>query len=325
MKQKKFDQYQKAKQVLAIESDAVAYQINHLDASFFKACEMIRTCTGRVVVMGIGKSGIIGRKLVSTLASTGTPSFFLHPVETLHGDMGMLMGNDIVIALSYSGETAELNNVFPFLRTFNIPLITMTARPKSRLGKMSDVIIRCTVKKEACRYNIVPTASTIAMMALGDALCLIIMESKGFKREDFAQLHPGGTLGKKLTMTVEDLMHQGKDNPHVRSTVKVLDAIFTMTRGRLGATNVIDTKGKLIGFFTDGDLRRHLQKDQGVLNRPIRDVMTKKPCAVRSDMLASEAAEILRTHKFDNLPVIDAKGCSIGIIDERDLMAQGIT
>lgn len=316
--------YRKAKKILTIESDSIRGQIRHLNKNFWKACEMLCSTDGRIVVMGIGKSGLIGRKMSATLASTGTPSFFIHPVEGLHGDLGMLTANDIVLALSYSGETSELSNIFPFLKKNNIPLIAITARSKSKLGKAADVVINCAVRKEACPYNIVPTSSSIAMMALGDAVSLIVMDMKGFKKEDFAQLHPGGTLGKKLFLTVKDLMHGGKDNAKVYPDKKIKDVIITMTTYRLGATNIINKKGKLIGFFTDGDLRRHLQKNPQLLELPIGEVMTINPFKVFSDMLATQAAQILKTHKFDNLPVVDHQGKSVGIIDERDLMAEGI-
>lgn len=315
---------QAAKNILSIESNAIRDQIKHLDNDFWKACELIHACTGRVVVMGIGKSGLIGRKFSATLSSTGTPSFFLHPVESLHGDIGMITGNDIVLALSYSGETAELNNVFPLLKSLKVTLIVFTARPQSKLGKAGDVVVRCAIRKEACPYNIVPTSSTIAMMAIGDTLALTVMGMRGFRRDDFARLHPGGTLGKKLLLTVNDLMHQGTMNPKVPPNKKVREVIFTMTRYRLGATNIVDASGNLVGFFTDGDLRRHLQKDPLLLEKPVGEVMTKKPLTVRPGMLAIEAARILKTHKFDNLPVTDKKGRSLGILDERDLMAEGI-
>ncbi|MFH1379005.1 MAG: KpsF/GutQ family sugar-phosphate isomerase [bacterium] len=315
----------KAQEILSIESNSIKEQVHHINNNFWKACEMIYACKGRIVVMGIGKSGIVGRKISATLASTGTPSFFMHPVESLHGDLGMLTPQDIVLALSYSGETAELTNVFPFLKKIQIKLIIITAKPSSKLGKTADVIINCLVKKEACQFNIVPTSSTIAMMALGDALSLIVMEMKGFKKEDFAKLHPGGALGKKLFLTVKDLMHGGKSNPKVYADRKIKEVIIVMTRFRLGATNVINARGKLIGFFTDGDLRRHLQKELHLLDKSVGEVMTENPFTVYPEMLLTHAAQIFKTHKFDNIPVIDHTGNSIGIIDERDLMVEGIT
>ncbi|MBD3271083.1 MAG: KpsF/GutQ family sugar-phosphate isomerase [Elusimicrobia bacterium] len=314
----------KARTVIRAEADAVHHQLKHLNRDFWNACTMISSCPGRVVVMGIGKSGLIGRKMVATLSSTGTPSFFMHPVETMHGDLGMLMRGDIVMALSYSGETAELNTVLPHLKKIGISLIAITARPHSRLGKAADVIIRCSVPREACPYNIVPTSSSMGMQALGDTLALVVMDMKGFNREDFAHLHPGGTLGRKLTLTVQDLMHTGALNPTVREHTKVRDAILIMTRCRLGATNVVDSRGMLTGFFTDGDLRRHVQTDPHILKRPIGSVMTKNPCSVQPSMLAVDAAALIKSHRFDNIPVVDKKGRSVGIIDERDLMAAGI-
>lgn len=313
-----------AHDILSVESDAIRNQIKHLDNDFWKLCDLVRASSGRIVVMGIGKSGLIGRKLAATLSSTGTPSFFLHPVESLHGDIGMITGNDIVLALSYSGETTELNNVFPLLKRLNVILAAFTARPQSRLGKAADFIINCAVKKEACSYNIVPTSSTAALMAMGDALALVVMHMRGFKKEDFARLHPGGTLGRKLIMTVRDLMHHGNMNPKVRPHKKVREVILVMTKYRLGATNVVDARGRLIGFFTDGDLRRHLQTDGTLLNKLIGSVMTKKPLTINPDMLAHDAAQILKTHKFDNIPVVDRKGTSLGVLDERDLMEAGI-
>ena len=314
-----------AKDILLVESNSIREQIKHLNKDFWELCKMMQVCTGRIVIMGIGKSGLIGRKLAATLSSTGTPSFFLHPVESMHGDIGMITGNDIVLALSYSGETAELNNIFPLLRKLNVAFAAFTARPQSRLGKAADIVINCAVKKEACPYNIVPTSSTAAMMAIGDALSLVIMKMRGFKKDDFARLHPGGTLGRKLLMTVKDLMHQGAMNPKVLPHKKVREAILTMTKYRLGATNIVNEKGILIGFFTDGDIRRRLQDDVSLLDKKISDVMTKNPLTIHPDMMAVDAAQILKTHKFDNLPVIDRKGRSVGILDERDLMKAGIT
>jgi len=315
---------EEGKKVLKVEANAIKNLISTIDHNFEKAVEMITFCKGRIVVMGMGKSGLIGKKIAATLASTGTPAFFLHPAEGILGDVGMMAEGDLVLALSYSGETEEIEKLMPVIRKMNLKLIAITGRPKSRLAKESDLVINVKVKEEACPYNIVPTASTTAMLAIGDALAISLLKRKKFKKEDFARLHPGGILGKRLLLKVKDIMRRGKDNPVIHQKKTVREALLVMTKTRLGATSVVDGSGRLVGFFTDGDLRRRLQKDEKILNKKIHTVMTKNPKTITQDRLAIEAAKLMQEEKFDNIPVVDGKGYPIGIVDERDLLSEGI-
>jgi arabinose-5-phosphate isomerase len=315
----------RARRVLLIEAEAVRRQASVLGKDFAKAVDMISRIRGRLAIIGIGKSGLIGRKLAATLSSTGTSAIFMHPVESLHGDLGMLSSDDIVLALSYSGQTEEIKRVLPYIRSKGLKIIAMTGKVDSPLAAESDLVIPVPVPQEACPYNITPTASTTAMLAVGDALAIVLMEGRGFGKEDFAKLHPAGTLGKVLNLRVRDLMHKGKDNPVVSGSTKVSDAIAVMTKTKLGAASIVDAKGKLIGFFTDGDLRRLLPKDPGLLKRRIEEVMTKKPLRVEPELMAIEAARLLQKHRIDNLPVVDpASGKPVGILDERDVLAAGL-
>jgi arabinose-5-phosphate isomerase len=315
---------EEGKKVLEVEAKAIKNLISTIDHNFEKAVEMVTSCKGRIVVMGMGKSGLIGKKIAATLASTGTPAFFLHPAEGILGDVGMMTEGDLVLALSYSGETEEIEKLLPVIRKMNLKLIAITGRAKSKLAKKSDLVINVKVKEEACPYNIVPTASTTAMLAMGDALAISLLKRKKFKKEDFARLHPGGTLGKRLLLKVEDIMRKGEDNPIIHQEKTVREALLVMTKTRLGATSVIDDSGKLVGFFSDGDLRRRLQKDERIMNKKIHAVMTKNPKTVTQDKLAIDAAKMMQEKKFDNIPVVDRKGYPIGIVDERDLLSEGI-
>jgi len=295
-----------------------------VDQSFVRAAHLIARCSGRLAVMGIGKSGLVGRKLSATFASTGTPSIFIHPTEGLHGDMGMLTKGDVVLALSYSGETEELKKVLRLIGLMGIPLVALTGRIRSALGESAAVVLNAAVRREACPYNVAPTASTTAMLALGDALALAVMRLKGFKKEDFARIHPGGMLGKRLTLRVGDIMHTGRENPIVQTTQKVRAALLVMTKTRWGSASVVDARGKLVGVFTDGDLRRRLQKDPGLLDKSVGDVMTLRPQTVGPDQLASDVAGLLKKIRVDNFPVVDPRGRPIGIIDEKDLLEEGL-
>ena len=317
----------RARAVLEIESQAVKDQVPHLDRGFEKAVEIFHRATGRggqVMVMGMGKAGLVGRKIAATLSSTGTPAVFFHPSEGLHGDLGMIRAGDAVLALSQSGETDEIRKILPILKERKLPLVAMTQSRSSRLGRLSDSVILSSVRKEACPLNLAPTASTTAMLALGDALAMALMELKGFDLKDFARLHPGGAIGKKLTLKVSDLMRKGKENPVVKKGSTVRTALLEMTRTRLGATSVVDGKGRLMGFFTDGDLRRRLQKQTGLLEMKIESVMTRNPTRIHPGQSIHEALTLLKDGGFDNLPVVDARGRAAGILDERDLLAEGI-
>lgn len=310
-----------ARNVLDVEHKALELTRKSIDKNFLKAVDVIAKSKGRVVVLGIGKSGLIGRKIAATLASTGTPAFFVHPVEALHGDLGMITAGDVILALSFSGQTEELTRILPSLERRKLTIISMTGHAASKLALMSDIHIPIYIEREACPYNLAPTASTTATLAVGDALALCLMKVKHFEKRDFASFHPGGSLGKLLTQQVKDLMHTGKNNPIVPLTATVKDALFVMTEtGGVGATSVVDKKGKLAGYFTDGDLRRLLQKGTDVLNKNIAQVMTKNPYHLLDTMPAIEAAKKIHTTHVDNLPVLNKSGKVVGIIDEKDLI-----
>lgn len=310
-----------ARRVLAIELEALELSKKSIDDQFLKAVDVIAKTKGRVVVLGIGKSGIIGRKISATLASTGTPSFFVHPVEALHGDLGMIMPGDVILAISFSGQTEEINKILPSLERRKLTIIGMTGNAHSKLALMSDIHLTIHIEREACPYNLAPTASTTATLAVGDALALCLMKIKHFEKRDFAVFHPGGSLGKLLTQQVKDLMRKGKNNPTVRETASVKDALFVMTQtGAAGATSIVDGKGHLLGYFTDGDLRRLLQNGSDLLNKNITEVMTRNPHHILDTLPAIDAAKMIHSTHVDNLPVLDKSGKVVGIIDEKDLI-----
>jgi arabinose-5-phosphate isomerase len=317
--------YKIAKETLETESKAVKDQIKHLDKNFDKAVSLIKNCKGRAVVMGLGKSGLIGRKISATMSSIGIPSVFVHPSESLHGDLGSLMKDDVAIMLSYSGETEEIKKVLLSLSAMKIKVIVMTGKTKASVWQNSDCIIDCGVDKEACPYNLAPTSSTTAMLAMGDALALTVSRLKGFTRENLALFHPLGAIGKRLIMQVKDIMRRGNQNPVVPQSASVEDALLVMTGTRVGAAVIVNKAGKIAGFFTDGDLRRHLQKDENILKKKIAGVMTKKPRTVHPDMMAADAAKILKEYNIDNIPVVDKTGRPVGILDQGDLLAEGIS
>lgn len=313
-----------AKQTLRTEAQAVIDQVKHIDTNFSEALRLISECSGRVVVMGLGKSGLIGRKIAATMSSVGIPAVFLHPAECLHGDIGMIMNEDIVLVLSYTGETDEIKKVLPVVKRMGIKIIVITGKPKASVWLQGDVIINSSIRREACPYNLAPTSSTTAMLALGDALSLAVSAKKGFRKESLAKFHPSGGIGKRLTVKVKDIMKKGKNNPVINENSLVSSALVVMTNTRLGAANIVDRAGKLAGFFTDGDLRRKLQVDRNLLRRKLKDIMTKQPLTIGPDTLAADAAKILKKHNFDNIPVINEHGKPVGILDERDLLAAGI-
>lgn len=316
-----------AQEVIQLESEAVKDQLKNLNSSFEKAVEAfleINRNGGQIIVMGIGKSGLIGRKISATLSSTGTPAIFFHPTEGLHGDLGLLRPEDAVLILSSSGETEEIKKILPNLKERKLLIVAMTSRKHSRLARFADIVICSRVKREACPLNLTPTSSTTAMLSLGDALAICLMRKKGFNSSDFAKFHPGGSLGKKLSLKVKDLMRRGKENPMIKIGSRVEQALLEMTRTKMGATHVVNEKNQLVGFFTDGDLRRQLQKNPLLLKQPIQKAMTKKPITIDPENTLHEALQLIQTHGFDNLPVVDKKGKPIGILDERDLLAEGI-
>ncbi len=314
-----------ARKIMLEEANAVIKTAKGLGPSFIKAINVFSKIKGKIIVIGIGKSGIISRKIAATLSSTGSPSVYLHPVECLHGDMGIVNKDDAVLMLSYSGETEETNKLVPFLKSKNLTIVAITKGLKSKLAKYSDITIPLNINKEACPFNVVPTSSTASMLALGDAIAITLMQLKGFNSSHFALLHPGGRLGKLLNIETKDLMHKGKENPVIGETQTIKKALSIMTQTQVGAVSVVNAKGKLTGFFTDGDLRRLLQKNNLDLNLKIKSVMTKTPTTVFPDTKAIDVAQIITSKKIDNMPVINRKTLKpIGIIDERDLLNEGL-
>lgn len=310
-----------ARHVLSVEHKALELSRKSLDEGFLKAVKACAETKGRVVVLGIGKSGLIGRKISATLASTGTPSFFVHPVEALHGDLGMIVSGDVILAISFSGQTEEINKILPSLARRKLTIISMTGHENSKLALMSDIHIKIYIEREACPYNLAPTASTTATLAVGDALAVCLMKIKHFEKTDFALFHPGGSLGKLLTQQVKDLMRKGKNNPTVPESATVKDALLVMTKSNAaGATSIVDKKGKLVGYFTDGDLRRELQKNENVLGKKITEVMTRNPYHILDTAPAIDAAKMIHSTHVDNIPVLDKTGTVVGIIDEKDLI-----
>jgi len=314
-----------AKRVFDIESKAIAALSGRLDKEFERAVDLIHGCKGRVIVSGMGKSGIIGKKIAATLASTGTPAYFMHPAEASHGDLGMVTADDIVLALSNSGETDELVGLIPHLKRFNVKLISLTGKKTSTLAKASDVSLDVSVSEEACPMGIVPTASTTATLAMGDALAVVLLVMRGLKEEDFAAFHPKGSLGKKLLVTVGDLMHGGKALPKVKPETPMIETVMEISSKRLGITAVEDKDGHLVGVVTDGDLRRGIEKlGNGLFEKTAKDIMTANPKSVGADALAVKALAIMEKHSITALPVPDAEGRAVGIIHLHDILKEGI-
>ena len=316
-----------ARNVLKMEADAILELVPRINGQFTAAVEMILACPGRTVITGMGKSGIIGRKMAATLASTGTPSFYLHPAEGIHGDLGMVTAEDVVIALSNSGETGEILHILPSLRRIGAKVIAMVGNPNSSLGKNADVVLDIGVSKEACPLGLAPTSSTTAALAFGDALAVALLSKRKFTADQFAVFHPGGSLGRKLLMTVADVMHAGDENPLVKGDMKVQDALFIITDKGLGAVSVVDAENKMIGVLTDGDIRRGLSQGFSFLTRPVTELMTKAPKTITQDKLAAEALHLMESNKprpITVLPVIDADKHVIGLLHMTDLVRQGV-
>ena len=314
----------RAKQVLDIEAKAILDLKKQINQNFRNAVHLILRSKGRIVVTGMGKAGIIGQKLSATLSSTGTPSLFLHSAEAIHGDLGRVIKDDVVIILSNSGETPEIKELLPILKKIGAKIIAITGNIKSILGNYSDVVLNTSVKKEACPLGLAPTASTTAMLAMSDALAVCLLELKGFQEKDFALFHPGGSLGKRLLLKVEDIMRKGESNPVVSENKKISEVLFKITKARAGSAQVVNKNGRLSGIFTDGDLRRHLEVDPNLSKRKVKEVMTKNPKAVGPQMLAAEAMRILKDKRIDELPVVDKKGRPIGLLDVQDLLKAGL-
>ena len=314
----------RAKEVLRIEADAVSSLIKRVDANFEKAVRLMLACKGKVVVTGMGKPGFISAKISATMSSTGTPSLYLHPADAIHGDLGRVTKDDVVLAISNSGETEEIMRLLPTLRKIGAKLIAMVGNTESSLARYSDVVLNVAVKREACPLNLAPTASTTAMLAFGDALAIALLDRRGFKEEDFAFYHPGGSLGKRLILKVGDIMRRGKANPVVKEDEKVKTVLLKITEARAGSAGVVNKKGVLVGIFTDGDLRRHLGKDAALPLRQVREVMTRNPITISKEMLAADAFRILRERKIDEIPVVDNKRRPIGLVDVQDLLKAGL-
>ncbi|WP_321851776.1 arabinose 5-phosphate isomerase KdsD [Burkholderia diffusa] len=313
-----------ARDVLDIEADAVRALRDQLDGDFVQAVALLLGCRGRVVVSGIGKSGHIARKIAATLASTGTPAFFVHPAEASHGDLGMVTSDDVFIGISYSGESEELVAILPLVKRIGAKLIAITGRAESSLGTLADVNLNAAVSKEACPLNLAPTASTTAALALGDALAVAVLDARGFGSEDFARSHPGGALGRRLLTHVRDVMRSGDDIPRVGLDATLSDALFQITAKRLGMTAVVDANGRVAGIFTDGDLRRVLARDGDFRTLPIVDVMTRKPRTIGPDHLAVEAVELMERHRINQMLVVDADGALIGALNMHDLFSKKV-
>lgn len=317
-----------AKKVLRIEAEAITALIDRVDDRFERAVKMILACKGRVVVTGMGKSGLIGKKIAATLASTGTPALFLHPAEGIHGDLGMVMRGDTVIALSNSGETDEIARMLPSLKRLSIQIIALTGNTESTLANNSDVVIDVGVKEEACPLGLAPTASTTATLAMGDALAVALLDQRGFKEEDFACFHPGGALGKRLLLRVRDLMHTDNAIPVVSETTLIKDAIYEISSKKMGVTAVVSISGKLVGVISDGDLRRWMEKTEktgeNLLTKQAKDIMTKNPKVAKKDSLAAEAVSIMEKNSITCLIVASADAVPEGVIHLHDLLKAGV-
>ena len=321
------DLLSEAKEILEIEMNSIGDSIKNLDSNFVNAVELMFDCKGKVIITGMGKSGLVGRKIAATLASTGTPALFLHPAEGMHGDLGTIMSNDVIILISNSGETEEVLKIIPTIKKIGAKVISLTGKQNSTLANYSDVVIDVGVKREACSLNLAPTASTTTTLAMGDALAVVLLKKRGFRSEDFAFLHPGGNLGKKLLITVDDVMHSGDANPVISEDKSMKDAIIEITSKRLGATSVVNDEGYLVGIITDGTLRRAIEEHENLLEKSVKEIMAKNPIAIESGKLAAEAVHIMedRPSQIMVLPVIDKEGRPIGMLRIHDLVKMGVT
>ena len=315
---------QLASQVLAIESQAVAQLIARIDDNFVHACELMLHCQGRIVVLGMGKSGHIGGKIAATLASTGTPAFFVHPAEASHGDMGMIIARDVVLALSNSGETDELLTLLPLIKRLGTPLIALTGNPGSTLASVADVHLDVSVAQEACPLGLAPTSSTTATLAMGDALAVALLEERGFTAEDFARSHPGGRLGRRLLLLIDEVMHTGAQMPCSAPDDLLRDALLEMSRKGLGTTVIVDGDQRVLGVFTDGDLRRTLDRRIDVHSARMVEVMTRHCKTIAPGTLAAEALRMMQQYKVNALPVVNSEGALTGVLNMHDLLRAGV-
>ncbi len=312
------------REVIETEARALSGLLGRIDDAFVAACRVMYACEGRVVVTGMGKSGHVGRKIAATLASAGTPSFFLHPGEASHGDLGMITANDAVLALSNSGDTSEILTILPLIKRLGVPLIALTGNPDSRIAREADINIDVSVEQEACPLGLAPTASTTAALAMGDALAIALLEARGFSAEDFARSHPGGRLGRRLLLHISDVMHTGDGVPAVAAGVRLSDALMEMTRARLGMTAIVDEDRRVLGIFTDGDLRRTLDKRVDVHKASVAEVMTAGCITVRAELLAAEALNIMQKHAINALLVVDEDERLVGALNMHDLLRAGV-
>jgi arabinose-5-phosphate isomerase len=310
----------RGKRVLRTEAEAVAALEHRLGEDFAAACRLLLACTGRIVVTGMGKSGHVGNKIAATLASTGSPSFFLHPAEAIHGDIGMITAGDVVLAISNSGETDELLTILPVIKRLAVPLVALTGKDGSTLSRYASVTLDISVPAEACPLNLAPTASTTATLAMGDALAIAVLEARGFTEEDFARSHPGGALGRRLLLHVEDVMRKGNDLPMVGPDTLLSAGLLEMSRKGLGMTTVVDGSRRVLGIFTDGDLRRTLDRQVDVHATKMSDVMTVNGKVAQPRMLAAEAVHLMETHRITSLPVVDDERRLVGALNVHDLL-----
>lgn len=310
--------------VIQTEAKAVADLASRINANFAHACRLLLNCQGRIVVIGMGKSGHIGNKIAATLASTGSPAFFVHPAEASHGDLGMITKQDVVLALSNSGETSELTSILPLLKLLAVPLIALTGNPQSTLAKEANVHIDISVTQEACPLGLAPTSSTTATLVMGDALAIALLEARGFTADDFAKVHPKGNLGLRLLLRVDDIMRTGAAIPQVKTNTRLSSALLEMTQKRMGMTSVVDTNGQLLGIFTDGDLRRTIDREIDLHKSTIDEVMTRHCKTIHAGMLASEVLNILETYKITSLMVVDNQNIPIGAVHIHDILMAGM-
>jgi len=315
---------QQGKRVLQIEARAIAALVERLDDRFAKAVDLLYRCSGKVVVSGMGKSGLIGQKIAATMASTGTPAFFVHPADGIHGDLGMLTKQDTLLALSNSGETEEVLKLLPFMKRLGIPIIALTGGTQSTLAKESDLVLDVSVSEEACPLGLAPTSSTTATLAMGDALAIALLEKRGFKEEDFAQFHPGGALGRRLLFKVRDLMHAGEAVPRVKATATARAAIAEMTAKKLGMTTVVNAKGQLAGLITDGDLRRFLERGGNIAKARAGDLGSKSARTIQADALAAKAVQTMEQFSITSLVVVDEQNRLAGVVHLHDLLKRGV-
>ncbi|MBI4347712.1 MAG: KpsF/GutQ family sugar-phosphate isomerase [Elusimicrobia bacterium] len=323
---KRLDVVRELKAVIGMEAEALRKARDAVNGRFSRAVTLLSRCRGKVVVTGMGKSGLIGQKVAATLAATGTPAISLHPAEGMHGDLGVVQRTDVILAIGKSGESDELNAILPSLRRIGAPIIAITSNPRSTLAKRSDIVLVTPIDGEACPLNLSPTCSTTAALAVGDALAVTLMKLRGLSKEQFAALHPGGRLGKRLTLLVADIMRDGDHNPVIGLGATMQEALVEMTRQHAGAVSVVDRRGRLKGLVTDYDIRRQLERGENILKKSVREVMNAKPTSIRSDSLAIVAADVMGNRKFPFtvLPVVDGRGRAIGMINLVDIRARGL-